>query len=117
MNCYKKLFDKEGILNNIGFYLILIIILFHIITFLIFIIKLFPLIKERIKKIVNEFQAEIENEKEEKNNELKNVQLDNNGIYINLQKKENMKKKEKKIQSIIMIYAILQPLKKEQIYH
>ena len=49
--CYKKLFNKEGILNNIGFYIIFLIILFHIITILIFSIKKFSSLKKKIKDI------------------------------------------------------------------
>ena len=39
--CYKKLLNKEGIIKNIGFYLILAIIVFHIIATIIFISKQF----------------------------------------------------------------------------
>ena len=52
--CYKKLFMKEAILNNVGFYLILIIILFYIITIIIFRIKHFSLLENKIKKIIYE---------------------------------------------------------------
>ena len=49
--CYKKLFNKENLINNIGCYIILVIILFHIITIFIFSIKQFPLLKNKIKTI------------------------------------------------------------------
>ena len=48
--CYKKLFCKKGILNNIGSYVIFAIIFFHIITLIIFYINQFPSLK---KKIIN----------------------------------------------------------------
>ena len=51
LKCYNKLFNKEGISNNIGSYIILVIILFHIITIFIFSIKQFPLLKNKIKTI------------------------------------------------------------------
>ena len=53
LKCYKKLLNKEGIINNIGFYLILSIILLRIINIFIFIINNFRLIKEKIKNIVS----------------------------------------------------------------
>ena len=49
--CYKKLFNKEGILNNVGCYIIFSIIIFHIITIIILSIKQFSFIKKSIKKI------------------------------------------------------------------
>ena len=50
--CYKKLFNKEGILKNIGSYIILSIIIFHIIAIFIFFLKQFSSLKKKIKKIV-----------------------------------------------------------------
>ena len=50
--CYKKLLQKENLVKNIGFYMILFIIIFHIITIIIFIINQFPLLKNKIKKII-----------------------------------------------------------------
>ena len=48
--CYKKLLNKEGIIKNIGFYLILAIIVFHIIAIIIFISKQFSSIIKKLKK-------------------------------------------------------------------
>ena len=94
MVCYKKLFCKEGILNNIGCYILFVIILFHIATFFIFILKLFPSIKERIKNIVKEIQSAKENKKGELNDELKKAEKYINDIYIykNVKKRRNRKK-------------------------
>jgi len=49
--CYKKLFNKNGILNNIGCYIIFVIIFFNIITIFIFSINQFSFLKNKIKKI------------------------------------------------------------------
>jgi len=49
--CYNKLFTKKGILYNIGSYVILVIIFFHIITIFMLYIKQFPLLKNEIKDI------------------------------------------------------------------
>ena len=77
--CYKKLFKKEGFVNNIGCFIILGFILFHILSFFIFSIISFPKIKKRINKIaskINEQQPEKENERKEKNI------FENNEIFI-----------------------------------
>ena len=52
--CYKKLLNKNGLINNIGSYLLLAIILFHIITVIIFFANQFSSIKMKIKKIIFE---------------------------------------------------------------
>ena len=49
--CHKKLFTKKGLLNNIGSYLILVIILTHIINIFIFYIKQLSLINKIINNI------------------------------------------------------------------
>ena len=49
--CYKKLFIKEGILYNIGCYLLLSIILFHIISIFVFSIKQFSLLINKKKQL------------------------------------------------------------------
>ena len=52
---------KEGILNNIGCYILLFIILFHIISIFIFYINQFPSLKKRIQKIsidINEYHLD-----------------------------------------------------------
>ena len=50
--CYKKLFNKEGIINNIGSYILIYIIIFKIITMLIFFMNQFSSIKNKIKDIM-----------------------------------------------------------------
>ena len=60
LKCYKTLLTKEGIMNNYGFYLILIIIVFHILCIFIFRISHFRLIKKKIihiASIINEEQS------------------------------------------------------------
>ena len=51
--CYTKLFNREGFLNNIGCYILLAVILFHLIAILVFIIKQFSLLKKQIKKVIS----------------------------------------------------------------
>ena len=52
--CYKKFFNKDCIINNIGSYIIFSFIIFHIITIIIFKLKQYSLIKKIIKKIASE---------------------------------------------------------------
>ena len=90
--CYKNLFNKNGIIYNIGCYIILSIIIFHIINICIFIKKHFTLIKEIIKGIalqINKIQPK-------KNNVEKIKKLDkfgNNKIsFIKFKKIKIIKK-------------------------
>ena len=53
LKCYNKLFNKKGILNNIGFFILLAINLFHILSILIFIIHQFSAIINKIKNILD----------------------------------------------------------------
>ena len=49
--CYQQLFEKVGLLHNIGFYLISLIIILHIIFIFIFYLKHFSIIKVKIDDI------------------------------------------------------------------
>ena len=60
--CYKNLFKIVALKYNIGSYIILSIILFHIISIFVVCIKDFNLIKKKIKKIL----FEMNNDKKEK---------------------------------------------------
>ena len=53
LKCYNKLFNKKGILNNIGFFILLAINLFHILSILIFIIHQFSAIINKINNILD----------------------------------------------------------------
>ena len=94
--CYKKLFNKMGILFNIGSYILLAIILFHIIVVIIFWINQFHLIKKKIKYIRSGIEAKVnklfskikskENKKDRKDKNLiinKNESAKNNDKNIN----------------------------------
>ena len=51
LKCIKKLFSKISILKNIGFYILLVIIIFHIISLFTFYIKFLYKLKKIIKYI------------------------------------------------------------------
>ena len=55
--CYKILLNKEGIINNVGSYLLLVIIFFNIITIFLFSTRQFHLLKKIINKIVKKTKA------------------------------------------------------------
>ena len=64
--CYKKLFKKDGIINNIGCYIMSGIIFFHLITIIVFYAKGFILLKKKINKLIfgnNKFQKRNQKEK------------------------------------------------------
>lgn len=71
IKCYKTLFTKEGLLNNIGSY-ILISMIFEIILLIIFRIKGYKMFKNKIKEIIN-LLININ----KKNNNIKNKNIKN----------------------------------------
>ena len=90
LKCYKKLFTKLGISNNIGCYILLIIILFHIISIFDFCIKDFSLLKKKIKKIIS--LKENENNKTNKISKMYHLNTKKNTLS-----KKYIKKKDKKM--------------------
>ena len=50
--CYKSLFSINGIKFNIGSYIIIVILIFHIISFIIFYAKQYRFLQKKIKDIV-----------------------------------------------------------------
>ena len=64
--CYKNLLKKEGIIYNIGSYLILAIILFHIITIIFFYIYDFSILKKKIKQLIFGINKNHKNKKRKK---------------------------------------------------
>ena len=50
--CYKKLLNAKGLLKNIGSYILLFILLFHLFSIIYFYNKQFPLMKNKIKDII-----------------------------------------------------------------
>ena len=98
MICYYVLFSKEGLLHNIAFYAIIIIIIFRLVSIIIFYKSKINIIKDKIKdisyginnwNIVIEYQKEIIRKKKEKEKQRKKKLI--------IAKKEKTKKEEKKI--------------------
>ena len=100
LKCYKLLFTKEGIINNIGFYIILVIIIIFSTTCFIFWSKHYKTFLENIKKILkirNNIKKKIKDNTQKKNiidiqNNNKNT--DNKIKNKNVQEILNIKKKE-----------------------
>ena len=85
LKCYKRLFCKEGIINNYGCYLILIIIFFHILSIFIFCASNFSLIE---KKIIN-IASKINKNQTTLGKEIKkNTKIMDKDIFIYKAKKE-----------------------------
>ena len=66
MKCYKIIFSKDGIKKNIGFYIIIPIIIFHFICIIIFYSIDFTKIKNKISEIVYSLKNLKNGEKKEK---------------------------------------------------
>ena len=112
--CTKNLFSKIGILTNIGFFIIISIVLFRVITLFVFYIKQSDLLEKKIKDItyaiknynlmnkeeVKESKWNKKNKKEKVNEKDKNNnsfnEKENNNIIINTFKEANIKKDEVK---------------------
>ena len=97
--CYKKLFNKNGIIYNIGCYLLSFIILFHIITICIFLINQFSFVKNTIKNIINEIykyplQNEDKKEKIKKNKNNENIIFINKNLNKKVSKNKHISKKK-----------------------
>ena len=96
--CYKKLLNKEGIIKNIGFYFLLIIILFHIMAILIFYLNQFSSLKLKINGIIlgiNKIRLIYEGKKGKKKKHKKKIK---NQRYVNnLNLIQNSSRKQLKI--------------------
>ena len=68
IKCYKILFTKNGLIYNIGSYIILLTIFIHIIGVIIFIMKGYPKLYEIIQKIINYKKLKEENNQKINNN-------------------------------------------------
>ena len=78
MKCYKVLFNKSGILKNIAFYIVSVIILFHIIIIIIFYSNHRYLLNNLIKKIIFGIKNRIMVEQ----NKQKKIKLININKYL-----------------------------------
>ena len=90
--CYRKLFKKVSIIYNIGSYIILVIILFHIISIFVFSAHDYFVIKKKIKKIIlgmNEYQIFNKKEKVKNDKSLKAVNK------ISIHRKDKRSKSDK----------------------
>ena len=103
MKCYKILFNNNELSNNIGFYLILSIILFHLISVIIFFKKDFDIIKNIISnyvfrttkiKIFNNKKPTIRRKKVKLNNKNRLTSKINNKKRV-----KNKSKRKNKIKS------------------
>ena len=94
VKCYKTLFTKEGLIKNIGSYLLLSIIIINIIIILLFIIKGFEEIKNQINYIIKSKINKKSDETKNKKNKDKNQKIKKNGDKMK-KKKKNKDKKQK----------------------
>ena len=92
MKCYKKLFTKDGLIKNIGSYILLSIILIHIISIFIFLIKGYKIIYYTIQYIVKNIKIN-KNLKNKHNSISLNIK---NNIYHGIIKKKRKDKNLKK---------------------
>ena len=97
LKCFKVLLSKKGILNNVGFFIIGTIIIFHIITLFILCLKQFELLKNKIIDIV--FAKLLMLKKNDKLEEKEEKDMD-------IKEKKPEEKEEKKIDDYKRRYSI-----------
>jgi len=93
IKCFKLLFSKNGVLNNIGSYVLLSILLLNIILSINFIIKEFDNYFNKIKQLVLKIK-----ERNKNNNDIKKANKTNNILKnekISIYKRKNKIKKKK----------------------
>ena len=98
--CYKLLFQKDGIINNIGCYIILAIILFYIITIFVFYINDFSLLKKKIKILCFEMNESLIIKKKEKVKKYEPKIKSNQISIYKKDKKRKIKNKSTNIKNI-----------------
>ena len=111
VKCYKILFTKKGIIKNIAFYLIILLLFLHFIFIIIFYCKDSDKIKKRIGDIVfaiKNWDLVIEEEKEKntKSKKLKNDNSKNKEQSLNIN--EHKRKRSKYMSSLNTDNAIIQ---------
>ena len=111
MKCYYTLFTKEGLLYNIGSYILLIIIFIYIITIFVFVPKGYYSLVKSINKIgINELSL-FNKEKKIINTKLhKNLLVDNVNI-----KKKNKNQNNKKKNDLRVKTKISSPIKRKNV--
>ena len=95
MKCYNLLLSKEGLIKNIGSYVLLFIIAIHIISAFLFIGKGYNIICQTVNNLVKQL-IENTNKKAEKNNKEKKNHKDNKTNKDDKEKKKNKHNKKEK---------------------
>ena len=97
IKCYHLIFRKKNLLYNIGFYILLIIILFFIISIFIFIFKGYKLLKKKINFVISiTINKSKNNKKIGDNNNLPTTILASSKIKKNKNSKSRKAKKDRK---------------------
>ena len=99
MKCYHVLFTLGGIKNNIGSYILISVILFNLISIIIFATKDYKRIEEQIKDLLNEIKNKIK-ENSTVPNDNKNI---SKLVIKNDRRKNKLRKKERKNLIILLL--------------
>ena len=108
--CHDTFFSKEGLIKNIGFYIFNLIISYHIVNTIMFYLKYFNLLNNKIKEIIKavEFRKLVNDKKNQNlitkennvndnniNNEIK-INNNNDKKIVKIKKRKKVKKKKKR---------------------
>ena len=89
LSCYRNLFSKLGLIKNIGSYVIILIIIFHIVCIFIFYINQIHKINNSIKNIINK----IDNSKHLKKNKINMKKINANKKFKDTKNNEGSRNK------------------------
>ena len=118
LECYRSLFNKKGILYNIGSWILSFIILFHIVTIFLFYLKDIKSIKNKIDDIISEINNfNIIKVEEKKDKEIKFKNIDINCQIKSKNKYENRIKNNKSIKNRSLNKKYKLPIMNDVIIH
>ena len=109
LKCFKTLFKKESILYNIGFYIVLLILIFTIICMIIFYLYQIHVIKEKINALlfaIESIQSKKTSKSKDITKKLNNLNRNRNNNNINdenINKLLIKTKKKKKVKNFISL--------------
>ena len=92
LKCYGTLFSKDGLLENIGSFLLILVVLFYVISTIIFYKVGNEILKNKIKHIMNKFKEEKNNLENKKNKSNDCQKYNSTKIHLPKTTKYNKKK-------------------------
>ena len=97
LKCYETLFSKDGLLDNIGSFVLISVVLFYTISAIIFYKVGYEILKNYIKHIMSKFRDEKNNLENKKNESHNNQKINNTKDHSSKTNKKSKNSKKKLI--------------------